>query len=414
LAECAGGALDAAAAAEIRLHVAGCTYCRTVLDAFLRAIAAPTSAYPPDPVPGGSAFSAKPPRRLRDYVLADKLGEGGMGAVYKAFHTRLDRVVAVKVLPSHRLRDPNALARFEREMKAVGRLDHPNIVRATDAGEADGVQFLVMEYLEGTDLDALVKRSGPLSIARACEIVRQAALGLQHAHEQGLVHRDIKPSNLIVTPGGQVKVLDLGLALLQGGADGDLTRSSQVMGTLDYMAPEQASKGRCVDARADLYSLGCTLYKLLCGDAPFADSSLDTPLRKMMAHAQEPHPPLRSRRPEVPQALAAVVDRLMAKDPNRRFASAAEVAGALLPFTSGETGNAATLPVRCPQQHEPRPDEAVASPWHRLVVRVLGFIGLAIVLAGAVWLGFSGLANGLFHSTVVSTKARPALPPSAP
>jgi serine/threonine protein kinase len=380
LASCAVGFLDAAAVAEIHRHVGGCEYCRAVLGAFLRAL----NSNPTTPVPGYASRDpapAEPPRQLRDYVLADKLGEGGMGAVYKAFHTRLDRVVAVKVLPEDRLREPAAVSRFEREMKAVGRVDHPNIVRATDAGEADGVHFLVMEYVEGTNLDALVKQSGPLPIPRACEIVRQAALGLQHAHDNGLVHRDVKPSNLMVTPDGQVKVLDLGLALLQSGPDGqDLTHSDVVMGTFDYMAPEQASNVHAVDARADLYSLGCTLYKLLTGEAPFADSRLDTPIRKMMAHAQQPIPSLRDRRPDVPQGLADLVNRLLAKDPSQRLASAGEVAAALSRFAT-------------PTPASPRQDPEKTQPWtykppapsRGWLVRVLGALAVVLLLLAGAW-----------------------------
>jgi serine/threonine protein kinase len=400
LAECATGGLDAAAAAEIRRHVGGCEYCRAVLDAFLRALATAPGSQPAGDGAAGMA-SGQPPRRLRDYVLADKLGEGGMGAVYKAYHARLDRVVAIKVLPEQRLRDPDALARFEREMKAVGRLDHPNIVRATDAGEVNGVHFLVMEYVEGSNLDALVKRLGPLPVARACEIVRQAAMGLQHAHDHGLVHRDVKPSNVMLTSEGQVKVLDLGLALLEVGGNGrDLTRTSEVMGTLDYMAPEQASNVHAVDARADVYSLGCTLYKLLTGEAPFADSRLDTPIRKMMAHAQKPVPPLRDRRPDVPETLAAVVERMLAKDPAQRYASAAEAAAALAAFAAASPAVSPADPERT--QPWSGPLAASAPPrqpaWRPAAVILL----LGVVVAGlavGIWRLWQAPAAGTPAST---------------
>src|SRR5262249_40919805 len=175
---------------------------------------------------------------LGHYRLVAKLGEGGMGAVYKAVHTKLERVVALKVLPAERLADPQAVTRFEREMRAVGKLQHPNIVAAHDAGEIDGTHYLVMELVEGSDLARLVRDRGPLPIAEACELIRQAALGLAHAHEHGLVHRDIKPSNLMLARAAQssapptVKVLDLGLALLSDGhveAAGELTSTGQVM-----------------------------------------------------------------------------------------------------------------------------------------------------------------------------------------
>ena len=190
------------------------------------------------------------------------------------------------------MRDGGAVARFQREMKAVGRLEHPNIVRAMDAGEVDDTHFLVMEYVPGIDLSDLSRRIGPMQIADACELVRQAAVGLQEAHEHGMVHRDIKPSNLILAQPRRrqempsVKILDLGLALLSEALSPDqqgLTTTGQMMGTLDYMAPEQGGDSHQVDIRADVYSLGATLYKLLCGEAPFGAAKYDTPVKKLVA-----------------------------------------------------------------------------------------------------------------------------------
>jgi serine/threonine protein kinase len=211
------------------------------------------------------------PQQLGPYQLFEELGHGAMGTVYRALHVKLKRVVALKVLSAARLGDPGAADRFAREMEAIGKLDHVNIVRATDAGEAEGFPFLVMEFLNGLDLAQLVKRRGALPLADACEVIRQAALGLQHAHEHHLVHRDVKPSNLLLTPEGRVKVLDLGLALLprEPQAREALTEVGQVMGTFDFMAPEQAADVRNVDIRADIYSLGCTLYYLMVGQPPF-------------------------------------------------------------------------------------------------------------------------------------------------
>ncbi len=279
----------------------------------------------------------EPPTQLREYRLLEKIGQGGMGAVYRATHTRLDKVVALKVLPAESMHDPGAVARFEREMKAVGRLDHPNIVRATDAGEVDGVHFLVMEYVEGANLSDLVNAYGPLPVADACELVRQAAVGLDNAHANGLVHRDIKPSNLFLTPAGTLKVLDLGLALLQESQSPgpDRTERGMLLGTFDYLAPEQGDDAHGVDGRADLYSLGCTLYHLLTGHPPFHGSACLTPAQKLKAHALAPVPPVREKRPDVPEALAAVLTRLLAKDPAARFGRAAEVAEALAPLTAG-------------------------------------------------------------------------------
>ncbi len=269
---------------------------------------------------------------LGGYRLEAKLGEGGMGAVYKAVHTEMDRVVALKVLPESCLKDQRAVARFRREIKAIAQLNHPNIVQAYDAREVDGTRFLVMEYVEGMNLSDLVKRTGPLPVAEACELIRQSAVGLEYARQRGLVHRDIKPSNLMLTPEGQVKILDLGLALLDemhsSSAD-ELTNTGQMMGTLDYMAPEQGSDSHTVDIRADIYSLGATLYKLLTGRTPFGGAEYDTPVKKMMALATEDPEPIDTLRPEIPAELAAIVHRMLAKDPDDRPATPAEVAEAL-------------------------------------------------------------------------------------
>ncbi len=276
------------------------------------------------------------------YKLLAKLGQGGMGTVYKALHTRLEKVVALKVLPADRLRDPDAVARFEREMKAVGKLDHPHIVRALDAGDADGRHFLVMEYVEGIDLGALIKHNGPLGVADACELIRQAALGLQAAHSRGMVHRDIKPRNVMLAAQEfgppVVKVLDLGLARLsvsRASEANDLTETGHIMGTVDYMAPEQAGDAHSVDIRADVYSLGATLYTLLTGGSVFEGRPYKTFMQKLSALATEPIPPIRERREGIPDELATIVHRMLATDPVERFASPAEVADTLEPFAAG-------------------------------------------------------------------------------
>jgi serine/threonine protein kinase/Leucine-rich repeat (LRR) protein len=334
--------------------------------------------------PGRSEDSATPPDsdlgQVRVYKLLAKLGEGGMGAVYKALHTELDKIVALKILPSDRLQDRSAVDRFKREMKAIGKLEHPNLVRAMDAGEDAGTHYLVMELIDGVDLAALVKQRGPLPVAEACEIIRQAAIGLQYAHERGLVHRDIKPSNLMVSgewsvvsgdesgkaEGGSgksdefptafplppshfhhspltthysptIKILDMGLALLAGQhveGSPELTTTGQIMGTVDYMAPEQAGDTHSVDIRADLYSLGATLYKLLTGRAPFEGPQFNTPLKKLAALASASPRPIRELRPEVPEELAAIVHRLLAKTPDERPATPRAVAELLAPFAS--------------------------------------------------------------------------------
>ncbi len=268
-----------------------------------------------------------------EYQLLEKLGEGGMGTVYKVRHARLNQVVALKVLSGARLSDARAVVRFRREMEAVARLDHPNIVRAYEAREIDGVPMLVMEYLEGLTLARLVVHGGRLSIADACEAIRQAALGLDYAAQRGLVHRDIKPSNLMVTSEGQVKILDFGLALLP--ADESSSGRGLVLGTADYMAPEQVADSHAVDHRADLYSLGCTLHKLLAGRSPFGEPEYTSTSEKMTAHVFRPAPSIRELRPDAPPELAALLERLLAKAPQDRFPTGAELAAALAPLAAG-------------------------------------------------------------------------------
>ena len=270
---------------------------------------------------------------LGPYELLEKLGQGGMGVVFKARHTRLDKIVAIKMLAKQIADDPEVLDRFSREMKAAGALEHANVVRALDADEHEGTHYLVMEYIEGQNLMELVKQRGPLAIADACWLVRQAALALAHAHERGLVHRDIKPSNLMLTKQGQLKVLDLGLArLVENTWAQSLTASGDSLGTPDYMAPEQWADARRVDHRTDLYALGCTLYCLLVGRPPFGGEQYRSPANKMTAHMQSPVQNLRDERSDVPEALARLCYRLLEKSPENRTASADELARELEPF----------------------------------------------------------------------------------
>jgi serine/threonine-protein kinase len=268
---------------------------------------------------------------LGSYVLLDKIGEGGMGAVFKARNWKLGKTVAVKVIRQKRLGSAQSVRRFQREIRAAARLDHPHIVHAHDADAVGETLLLVMEYVEGgTDLARLVKKHGPLPVAEACAYVRQAALGLQHAHERGLVHRDVKPSNLLRSAAGIVKVLDLGLAHLDHSGEDDsssvLTQEGMVMGTFNYIAPEQAADASTVDSRADLYSLGCTLYYLLTGRVPFPGGK---PVEKLYRHRFEERAPLEQLRPDVSAEVTAVVRRLMAKQPDERYPTAAAAAAAL-------------------------------------------------------------------------------------
>jgi serine/threonine protein kinase len=264
------------------------------------------------------------------YLVLGPLGSGGMGQVFLCEHTVMRRRVAVKVLPD-RSGDPAAVQRFHREARAVASLNHPNIVGGYDTDRDGRLHFLVMEYIDGSTLHRVVKKGGPLSVPRAAHYVRQAAAGLQHAHEAGLVHRDIKPSNLLLDRTGCVKILDLGLARFFRDEADDITRrhAESPVGTLDYMAPEQALDSHQADIRADIYGLGATFYFLLAGHGPFR---ADTSLGKIICHQFEQPKPIRDLRPEVPDGVAAVMERMMAKDPAARYQTPAEVVAALAPW----------------------------------------------------------------------------------
>jgi serine/threonine protein kinase len=279
------------------------------------------------------------PPEIPGYEILEELGRGGMGIVYKARQVSLDRVVALKVLNVKPDRDPVALDRMRREARVMARMSHPHIVAVYDAGQAGDRFYFAMEYIAGADLHRLVEQGGPLPVDQSLEYMRQAALGLQHAHEHGLVHRDVKPSNLIVTapvgaPGSVLKILDLGLARLvieqpgfaPAAPSSPITQVGSFMGTPDFMAPEQANDPRSADSRSDLYSLGCTFYYVLSGRPPFGGG---TPLAKLMQHHLEDAVPLEELCPSLPRQLGALVRKLMAKRPEDRFTSAAELAAAL-------------------------------------------------------------------------------------
>lgn len=294
---------------------------------------------------------------LGPYVLIERLGEGGAGRVYKARHTHMNRIVALKVIRPELLTDQEVINRFQREIHVISRLTHPHVVHAYDAGPAGSTFYLVMEFVAGTDLLQLVKQQGPLPVAQCVDYLSQAALGLQHVHEQGLVHRDIKPSNLLVSPQktsetrlerrvgagpgtgerhdfGWLKILDLGLARLQRPVDeatANVTGANAVaMGTLDYMAPEQALDFHAVDIRADLYSLGCTLYYLLTGQPPFPGGTV---AQKLMRHQQAEPISVEHKRGDVPRNVLDALRVLMAKQPDARFQAPIELVHALAPST---------------------------------------------------------------------------------
>jgi HEAT repeat protein len=295
--------------------------------------------------PGNAASSANqpamprvpcpdlPPELVRHpkYLILRELGRGGMGVVYQARQTVMNRPVVIKVINRSLLDQPGALDRFRREVQAAAKLSHPNIVTAYDAEQAGEVHMLVMEFVPGQSLAEVLEKRGPLPVLNACHCMRQVALGLQHAHERNMVHRDIKPSNLMLMPRGQVKILDFGLAKIasERGTGKGLTPSNDFLGTPEYCAPEQTTDARTADIRADLYSLGCTLYCLLAGRPPFQE---DTPMKTFLAHHQNHPQPLPELRPDVPARLWEVVARLLAKEPGQRYQTPIEVAQALAPF----------------------------------------------------------------------------------
>jgi len=267
---------------------------------------------------------------LGNYIVLEMLGEGGMGHVFKARHKRMGRIVCIKLLRANRRDSPEIVHRFRREARAVGKLKHPNIVVAHDADEAGGLPFLVMEYIDGPDLSQHVTDNGPMSPLAAIRSVRETAEALQYAHDQGVVHRDIKPHNLLLD-GETTKVLDLGLARIEsyeGNALGDtdrasLTSSDVLMGSVDYMPPEQALNCHNADARSDIYALGCTLHFLLTGEVVYAGATL---MEKLIAHREQPTPSLADRLDDAPASLNKVFQRMMAKAPEDRYPDMASLA----------------------------------------------------------------------------------------
>ena len=268
------------------------------------------------------------PQRLGEYELLKKIGEGGMGVVYQARHRRMDRVVALKVLSSKVVGSPEAVDRFHREVKTLSRLSHPNIVAAYDAGEDQGIHYLVMEYVPGQDLATLLKQEGPLSLQSALQCTLQVAEGLQYAHELGIIHRDIKPGNLLVDGKGKVRILDLGLArsIDAERVTAELTQSQQMLGTVDFLSPEQATNSRAVDARSDIYSLGCTLFRLLTNHTMYDG---ETAIERIVAHREQPIPSLGKFRQDVPAVVESLYRRMVAKQPAQRPQSLREVISVL-------------------------------------------------------------------------------------
>jgi serine/threonine protein kinase len=263
-----------------------------------------------------------------DYIVLEKIGAGGMGQVFKARHKPTRKLVAMKVLSAEAVSNRRLIERFKKEAKAIGRLKHPNVVRAYEAGKINKIRYLVMEFVDGENMLARVKRKGPLSIDEVVNCILQASRGLDYAHQKGIIHRDIKPSNLLRDrTNGRVKVVDLGLARVQEPDEDSedqirLTMAGQMLGTARFMAPEQVEDARKADVRSDIYSLGCTMYYLLRGKAPFSG---ETVAHTLMAHVSAPIPDLCRKRPDAPEWLGKVFNRMMAKKPKDRYQSMADL-----------------------------------------------------------------------------------------
>ncbi len=273
---------------------------------------------------------------LGKYKILRQLGAGSMGAVYLGEHLLMRNRVAIKVMAQRLQKSQRHLERFQREAQATASVSHPRIVRAFDVEMSGNTPYLVMEYVEGDDLQKIVQDGGVLPVNEAAEIIRQSAEGLEAAHQAGLVHRDIKPSNILLDKAGQVHILDLGLARVEADEEASMTlmHNSKALGTVDYLAPEQARDSHAVDARADIYSLGCTLYFLLAGQPLFNEGTIP---QRILAHQTQPPPDVRKTRPEVPDDLIKILEKMLAKERARRFASAGEVAAALEAFLAGKS-----------------------------------------------------------------------------
>jgi serine/threonine protein kinase len=303
------------------------------------------------------------------YTIIDKIGEGAMGQVYQARHQLMDRLVALKMISPNQKGIAKVVSRFFREMKIVGRLNHPNVVRAFDADQYDNTPFIVMEFLEGEDFGRLLRRRGTLPADEAVGYMAQASWGLAHAHEQGIIHRDIKPTNLFLDTTGVVKVLDLGLgAFVEVFDDPSKARDPAeqgLAGTADYMAPEQLT-GQPIDFRMDLFSLGCTLYYALAGVPAFTGP---TKIDRLFKRISERHVPITDVRPNLPYGLVSILDRMLATNPDDRFHSAAELAEALEALITspgrtsrgapgkdrGRSVRATTVPLHSDREPDPPP-----------------------------------------------------------
>lgn len=344
------------------------------------------------------------PKAIGEYEILKSLGHGGMGRVYLAKHSKLGRMVALKILAGNRLGDRLASQRFESEMRVIGRLAHPNIVNAHDAREIDGTAVLVTEYIDGLDLGHLIQRVGRLEIADACDIIRQIADALQYTCDLGFVHRDVKPSNIMVSHAGEVKLLDLGLARLQFGdtQSAEITGTGQTMGTADYISPEQVTDSRKVDVRSDIYSLGATLYKLLSGHAPFVGEKYATAFAKMTAHVSAIPTNLRALRIDVPIELERLVAAMLSKRPEDRLQSPKEIAIKLTAFASGCELKGLVQRALSPSSTPYKKTETDPAPEHSTKPQTQSFLHRPTPVYKAIAAGFFGMVLGLCLGIIIT------------
>ncbi|MBV8605963.1 MAG: protein kinase [Singulisphaera sp.] len=360
----------------------------------------------PLPMPG-------PGDRIDSFELHEAIGVGGMGAVFRANDTRLDRQVALKILPPEQSGDAEVVQRFYQEGRAAARLDHENIARVYTIGYDGKYHYIAFEFIEGTTLRQRVERDGPLPVDEVINYTLQIAGALVHAAERGVVHRDIKPSNIIVTPQGRAKLVDMGLARrFERGGDDGLTQSGMTLGTFDYISPEQARDPRDVDVRSDLYSLGCTLFHMLTGRPPFPEGTV---LQKLLQHQEEPPPNVRRLNPEVPPDLASILVKLMAKDRDRRYQTPEQLVRDLM-TVAGALGLRSVSPEGLIWMSAAHP-----AAWERHLIWGIPTVALMLVVLGLVWWGqeSSGptarpVADGFTPLPVSPAPPRPIASPQGP
>jgi len=314
----------------------------------LRDIAVEKGLLKPDDVPTEAA-PAEPPsgtQCIGDFELVEKIGQGGMGSVYKARQISMDRPVALKLLPENLARDPQFVSRFYREARASARLDHPNVIRGIAVGEVDGSHYFAMEYVQGKSLSQILKEEQQLPMDKVIDIMLQVTRALSHAHKRNLIHRDIKPGNILLTDEGVAKLADLGLAKRLDSGASALTQSGSGMGTPYYMPPEQARDAKRADKASDVYALGATFFHLAVGQVPFPG---DTPAHVLMDHLKKPPPPAHKARQEIPERLSLIIGKMMAKDPLNRFPDAGAVLEALEKVSPPKAKTAKAPPKEAPK-----------------------------------------------------------------